>query len=409
MAQEEATRKVVLTIDYYDDNLRKRIQNHTTSFTYTDVASGSSDSISISLANLEKKWLNEWMPEKGDSIAARIVLREWEKAGTAKSFHCGSFLIDDLSFRGRPLTGTIGAVSVPVSKGFKATQKSKTWEDVTVKEIASKIAESAGIELYYSAASIKIGELEQSSETDSSFLYGLCEKYGLAMKVYSNKLVIFDEEEYKKKDKVATIKEKDMLDWSFNTTLDGTYTGVKLTYTKPSTNKTTSVTVGTEERLYEYSATVEGKYDAELQAAAKLRSENKKITTMTIKIVANPVIIASSVIEVTGLGKANGLYYVDKVSHTVGTGYTMTLSVHKFADTQPDTEEKAESYTVKKGDTLTGISQQFYKTGVYWRVIWEANEQVIESTAKARGRKNSDNGHWIYPGTVLEIPPLQEK
>ena len=27
-----------------------------------------------------------------------------------------------------------------------------------------------------------------------------------------------------------------------------------------------------------------------------------------------------------------------------------------------------------------------------------------EAAAKKHGRRNSDNGHWIYPGTVLTLP-----
>lgn len=410
MAKETSPRIVSLDISYKGNKLDEKIQERITSFSYTDVASGSSDSVSITLENIDKKWMNAWYPEKGSTIAGKVSVKNWEKSGKKRTFNCGTFVIDDISFSGRPLVATIKAVAVPASTGFKVTKKSKTWEDVTIEQIASKIAAAAGIKLYYSAPTIRISEVEQSNETDSSFLFSLCEKYGLAMKVYNQKLVIFSEEEYEKKNKIVTIDEKDMESWSFNTTMDGTYTGVKLSYTKPSTNKTTSVTVGTSERLYEYNAQVDSQYDAELQAKAKLRSENKKAKTMEIKIMANENIIASGIIKVTGLGKLNGLYYVDTVKHSIGTGYKMTVSMHWFADSREAstaTKGKAGKYTVKKGDTLTGISVMFYKTSVYWRTIYEANKQVIESTAIKRGMKSSDNGHWIFPGTVLTIPPKE--
>lgn len=409
MAKETSPRKVSLDISYKGNKLDEKIQERISSFSYTDVASGASDSVSITLENIDKKWMNAWYPEKGSTIASKLLVKNWEKSGKKRTFNCGTFVIDDISFSGRPLTATIKAVAVPASTGFKVTKKSKTWEDVTIEQIASKIAAAAGIKLYYSAPTIKINEVEQSSETDSSFLYSLCEKYGLAMKVYNQKLVIFSEEEYEKKNRITTIDEKDMESWSFNTTMDGTYTGVKLTYTKPSTNTTISVTVGTSERLYEYNAQVDSQYDAELQAKAKLRSENKKVKTMEIKIMANVDVIASGIIQVTGLGKANGLYYVDQVKHNIGTGYTMSVSMHWFADSREAsmTNGKAGTYTVKSGDTLTKISVMFYKTSVYWRTIYEANKQVIESTAMKRGMKSSDNGHWIFTGTVLTIPSIE--
>ena len=44
------------------------------------------------------------------------------------------------------------------------------------------------------------------------------------------------------------------------------------------------------------------------------------------------------------------------------------------------------------------------KTESKWRNIYNANKKVIEAAAKKHGRRNSDNGHWIYPGTVLTLP-----
>ena len=43
--------------------------------------------------------------------------------------------------------------------------------------------------------------------------------------------------------------------------------------------------------------------------------------------------------------------------------------------------------------------------GVILKVVaYNANKEVIEATAKAHGKANSDNGRWIWPGTVLTIP-----
>lgn len=64
------------------------------------------------------------------------------------------------------------------------------------------------------------------------------------------------------------------------------------------------------------------------------------------------------------------------------------------------------SYTVKSGDNLWKIARQFYGgSGSDWKKIYDANRDVIESTAnKYRKGKGSDNGHWIYPGEAFAIP-----
>lgn len=65
---------------------------------------------------------------------------------------------------------------------------------------------------------------------------------------------------------------------------------------------------------------------------------------------------------------------------------------------------KPEPYKVRTGDTLWAIAKAHYGNGAKWKVIYEANESVIEAEAKKHGKKSSSNGHWIYPNTALIIP-----
>lgn len=66
--------------------------------------------------------------------------------------------------------------------------------------------------------------------------------------------------------------------------------------------------------------------------------------------------------------------------------------------------EETTSYTIKKGDTLWGIAEQFLGSGSKWPTIYEANKDIIESTAKKYGYSSSNNGWWIFPGVKLSIP-----
>lgn len=65
-----------------------------------------------------------------------------------------------------------------------------------------------------------------------------------------------------------------------------------------------------------------------------------------------------------------------------------------------------EKYTVVNGDTLWDIARRKLGKGKYYEKIYEANKDVIEKVAKEHGKKSSENGHWIWAGTVLVIPSI---
>ena len=386
------------------------IGNTATSFVYTDVASGKSDSADITMYDIGKEWLGNRKPKRGAGLGAKIQINNWNTENTSEVFDCGNFIVDDVSFSGRPISCVLRVVSVPTDDSFKTLVKTKTWEKTTIKDIAAEIAGAAGVALVYEAAAIQIQEMEQNNQTDSAFLYSLCEKYGLGMKVYNHKIVIWDIVSYEEKKCVGTISETGCLTWSANETIDGTYTGVSLNYTNPDLDDPINVMMGSEGRLYALNVQANSQYDAELQAAAKANAANRKIQTMTITMEGNRNIVATQCIETADFGSYDGKYYVDSVKHTIGSnGYRTQLTLHKI---QPPIKVTApvaaasggKTYTVVAGDTLWGISKKFYGAGTKYSVIYEANVDLIESTAKAHGKKSSNNGHWIWPGEVLNIP-----
>lgn len=92
--------------------------------------------------------------------------------------------------------------------------------------------------------------------------------------------------------------------------------------------------------------------------------------------------------------------YLKKTTSTATTQRPTQTSPSK-----PSGSSNAKIYTVKSGDCLWNISKYFYGSGGEWRAIYTANKAVIELTAKKNGKASSYNGHWIYPGTKLTIPP----
>lgn len=82
---------------------------------------------------------------------------------------------------------------------------------------------------------------------------------------------------------------------------------------------------------------------------------------------------------------------------------TTTSSSKKTRSTENKTS-KAKVHTVVQGDCLWRIAKKYYGKGSKEKIIYNANKSTIESVAKKRGLKDSNNGWWIFPGTKLTIP-----
>lgn len=322
------TRRAYPTIFYNGKNISTTVDKYLESFRYTDPASGESDSLSLTLGNWDGDWIASWFPDKGATLAARVLTYNWWKQSEMLQLVCGTFSLDDISFSGVPDVMTLGAVSAPAADAFQTTERTKTWEGVTTKQIAGDIAARYGLALFYDAPTIRVSVLEQSGATDSAFLASVCKDFGLSLKVYGSKLVVFDRAAYKKKPAVKTIDKAEMLSYTFNTTLTGTYTGGELTYTNAAGDEVTYKT-GKGPRILKSNVSANNAAEAKLKLDAAIADANHIETTLSFATMGQPTLAAGQTINVTGLGRASGKYYIDKLTHSVGEAYTTSFECSK--------------------------------------------------------------------------------
>jgi len=415
-------RRAEIVVNYNGKNVTKKINNYILSFDYTDNASGSADTVTIKLSDRGRTWIGSWIPVQGDYVTITIKISDWKKEGDNRKLNCGKFFLDDLTFSGPPSTASIGGISTPIVVDFNCTEKSKTWKKTTTKGILSEIAKKAGIKLYYSGENYSISELEQSAQTDMAFAFELCKKYNLAMKLYNSKLVVFDQTDYEKKKAKCKIDRSEMESWSAVKSLTKMYDGVQISYSDSKKNKTYKYKykVSKGSRILKITEKAESLQDAEIKAKSKLLEYNRKCQTVAFKVMGDTKYIASCVVELTGLGKLSGNYYLDTVKHSKSpsSGYKCDITAHKVATvpgvkvaSQPKaakvkktTKNTGRKYTTVSDDTLWGISSKLLGTGTNYTKIYNKNKSAIESAARKHGKSSSGNGHWLYPGTVLTIP-----
>ena len=325
------TRKAAVEIAWKGAAAAGTLGQYQTSATYTDPASGEADSLDLSLHDRDRQWIGPWLPQAGDTLSAVIRLTDWDRVGDNRSLPCGSFILDKFDFSGWPVTGNISGVSVPADSAFRETQRTRTWENITVEEIGKEIAGRAGISLAWDVDSgpIIIKSEEQSEKTDCDFYMGLCETYGLAMKVYAQKIVVYDREAYKARPPVATLTPDMLLSWSWSSQLTGTYTGGEYAYTDPATEKEVKVQVGSGPRILKKSGRVDSPADAERKLWAAIHQANHGSTKLSLSMRGTASLVASQCVMVAELGRLGGKYFIDSITHHIGGGYTMDLELSR--------------------------------------------------------------------------------
>lgn len=299
------------------------------SFQYSDPASGQSDTISVTLNNIDQDWNTGYLPTMGDIMTARI---ETEDMG--QIVFCGRYCIDDCSMTfGKNWEVRLDGTSIPETHAFRSTEITRTWQNVTLEAMISEIAGKYKLTPVYVGIEIPIETLEQKQKTDCAFITETADKYGMAVKVFNGRLIIYSEEIMEAKDPVATIsltQDSPVTSATYNHSLTGVYTGATLSYSDPKKGKDISVTVGTPERLLKITEKCDNEADARKKAIEKLNASIKNSETLSISMMGNTELMSTQVVEITGAGKVNGNYFIDKVSHSISSsGYTMSVEMHK--------------------------------------------------------------------------------
>lgn len=317
------------------------LSSRLSSLSYTDNASGVSDEIILTFASVDAEWLrDDFIPEKEHDLDVTFYLNNWAVDGDRFVYHCGNFTLDDLTYSGSPRQCVIRGVSVPAAQSFQNDPSSKTWSQVTLRQIAEEFkAKYEMTDIYYWGDEPVIETVEQDNQTDSNFLYDLCDKQGFFLKIYKKALVIFDKKLYEARGITAYYTETDFDgNWEWNSTLNGTYTGATITYTGPKPVKkqkgvkqqVITATVGDGPRLLHINEKAESEGEAQRIAKAKINVENEKAVTLAFSALGNVNVVATCNIEVTGMGRCNGKYFVNKVTHRITGGSSYTMDVEGY-------------------------------------------------------------------------------
>lgn len=226
-------RHAFINVTYDNVDISEDVSLYLTSFSYCDEAHGRQDNLSISLADPDARWSNEWYPQKGAKLEVSIELYDWESDGGSSSIALGVFQIDELTVSGKPRTAAIKAVAVPVRASLRNTRKSRAWQNVTLQTILTQLASENGMEPFYDSSGQEVKErLDQRGETDAQFLARIAEENGLCLKATNTRLVLYDAMEYETRDAEFSLdlNGDNITGYSITDKSDDIYTSCTVTY-----------------------------------------------------------------------------------------------------------------------------------------------------------------------------------
>lgn len=309
----------------------------------------------VERVNGEDKQPAEKSASRGLKISAAIVRENWNADGNDEVLDCGQFELDNVTVDGPPNTVTIKATSLSYTNAIRQTEKSKSWENVTLSQILEFITKKSGMGyMFISSKNPKYTRVEQYRQSDIAFLSRLCHNAGCSLKVTSNIVVIFDQAEFEQNPEVKTIKfGEGYTKYRLTTNENDNYTSCRVYCTKPS-GEVITATVYVEDykeddnnnQCLEIRQNVDSIAEAENLAYKMLRLHNKYEFEASFTFPGDPELTAGSVVVLEDFGAWNGRYVIKQAKHSLShSGYSTQISLRKAlipspADVPDETGDK---------------------------------------------------------------------
>jgi phage protein D len=277
------------------------------SLTYSDKVKGESDEVEIELEDVDDLWKNAWYPEKGAKLTVTI--------GTLK---CGTFEIDEIEIKGPPDTVTIRGMATGITNTLR-TKKSDANENKTLKQIAQKIADRNGLEMFEitmgSIPSLTLSRSTQNKETDLGYLKRISQDHGVVFAVRDKKMVFDSVYNLENRKESFILDKTDIESYSLQDKSDGMVKSAKVESKNAKKNESVSTNLEFEnykkenpgytappvvsQDAYVSSSRSENTQQAESKAKAIMHTSASNQQKGSISIQFNPLAIAGNNFKIT--------------------------------------------------------------------------------------------------------------
>ena len=274
-------------------------------------------------------------------ISATIVQKNWHDTGKDAVLDCGTFELDSVDASGPPTKITLKGTSIPYTSTMRMAKKSRAWENTDLKTIAGDIAKEAGLKLMFeSGSNPAYKRKEQIQTSDIRFLQKLCKAAGMALKVTTLTVVIYNAAEYDSKPAIKTIKygSGDYISYKLGTSLtDTAYTSCHVSYTDPDSKETIEGTYTPDStegtgQVLEVNEKVTSTEEANELAKKRLREKNTQQFTASFSMFGDVQLVAGATVKLKGFQEFDRKYKITKATHKLTGGYTVDIELKQVLE-----------------------------------------------------------------------------
>lgn len=303
---------------------------------YTDRLTGEADGLDVLLASpsvRDTRWLADWYPDKGVTLAATLGYAGGPQVAT------GEMEVDEIEIDAPPLRVRIRAIAAGITRQAR-TRIGKAYEDKTLSQIVDEVAARLGAKR---AGRIdpdpRLDRVTQYQEGDWAFVHRLLAEYGYTVKLTGNNktLAVARPKTLSAQAPVATLTPGRVTAWRYRDKITDAPQKVAVKHHDPAKGDVTAAekTPGGEHaedaRLIHRRARSPEDAAAQAEGEAERRAIDK--TALSLTLPGDPAIVAGSVVQLAGFARLDGRYLVTEARHGITrAGYALEIDTRRLPD-----------------------------------------------------------------------------
>lgn len=315
------------------EDITARIATRLISLSLSDEAGFKSDKLEITLDDQDNQIA---LPRTGITLEVHMGYRE---TGLVPM---GSYVADEFTVKGPGDVLIIRAKAANLGSTFKS-QKTREWDNVSIKDIVRKVAGEHGFKAQVSEAfrAVLYPHLDQTDESDMNLLTRLARELGAIATVKGETLLFLGRGEGRTASGQVMgaydVEQRDCTNWNMTFTTRSNFSSVEAGWHDTHSGTRKIVTKGTGTPVKRLRHVFASQAEAERAAQAKLDTLARCDERLSLEMPGNPLLAAESRIRTWGFREGvSGTWSIRSARHRIASqGFTTSIETERPKSSTP--------------------------------------------------------------------------